>query len=303
MTPEQALALRAPFPPEQIGKKPQPYKKDSPKGNCGECGQRHGLPAMHLSFVGHAHVTDRLLSVDPDWTWEPMATDPSTGGPLVVGGDLWIRMTVCGVTRVGVGDGQNSKERIGDAIRNAAMRFGVGLDLWAKESLTEGQHDAPGGDVSREKQQVRQLRLDIASLAQTHGWDLTVLGQEFVQTHGVESSSATPEMLVAFLTELRARVPRPDDDPGATPPDPEPTPADTPPPPSPPGVAGEPAPTGKTADEYRDELVAADTKPAVIGLMRGLELASLGEAQVADETGEVVALRTLAAARLKAAKP
>jgi hypothetical protein len=27
------------------------------------------------------------------------------------------------------------KERIGDAIRNAAMRFGIALDLWSKEEL------------------------------------------------------------------------------------------------------------------------------------------------------------------------
>jgi hypothetical protein len=50
---------------------------------------------------------------------------------------------VCGVTRIGVGDGKNAKERIGDAIRNAAMRFGVALDLWAKENLVEfAQHAA-----------------------------------------------------------------------------------------------------------------------------------------------------------------
>src|SRR5690606_32615245 len=44
---------------------------------------------------------------------------------------------ICGVTRIGVGDGKSAKECIGDAIRNAAMRFGVALDLWAKEALVE----------------------------------------------------------------------------------------------------------------------------------------------------------------------
>jgi hypothetical protein len=52
-------------------------------------------------------------------------------------GNLWIRLTICGVTRLGVGDGKSMKERVGDAIRNAAMRFGVALDLWAKENLVE----------------------------------------------------------------------------------------------------------------------------------------------------------------------
>lgn len=68
--------LRAEFPAGTVGTLPKPYKRDSPKGKCGECGGYHGLPAVHLDFVGHAAVTDRLLSVDPGWTWEPMALGP-----------------------------------------------------------------------------------------------------------------------------------------------------------------------------------------------------------------------------------
>lgn len=115
MTPEQQKALREPFPKSAIGK--------LPKGG-----------AM-LDYVGHAAVTDRLLSVDPEWTWEPLAFD-ATGLPLFdVKGGLWIRLTIGGTTRLGYGDGPDPKQRIGDAIRNAAMRFGVALDLWAKEDI------------------------------------------------------------------------------------------------------------------------------------------------------------------------
>jgi hypothetical protein len=92
--------------------------------------------------VGHADVTDRLLAVDPEWNWEPKAEDEhglpvfdtdKNGSPV----GLWIRLTVGGVTRLGYGScpsGQNDavKVLIGDALRNAAMRFGVALDLWAK---------------------------------------------------------------------------------------------------------------------------------------------------------------------------
>ena len=135
ITPEQAKALREPFPPMMVGKLPKPYKRESPKGNCPECHTYHGLPAVHLDYVGHAAVTDRLLQVDPAWSWEPFAVD-GTGLPALDGrGNLWIRLTVCGVTRIGVGDGASLKEIIGDAIRNGAMRFGVALDLWAKEDL------------------------------------------------------------------------------------------------------------------------------------------------------------------------
>jgi len=107
--------LREPFPPNVIGK--------LPKGG------------VNLDFVGHAAVTDRLLTIDPEWSWEPFALDEHGLPAVDKSGNLWIRLTVCGVTRIGVGDGKSAKETIGDAIRNAAMRFGVALDLWTKDEL------------------------------------------------------------------------------------------------------------------------------------------------------------------------
>lgn len=130
-----AQQLREPFPAAFIGKLPKPTKADNPKGKCSECGGWHGLPAVHLDYVGHAAVTDRLLQVDPAWTWKPLAFTPEGLPALDRVGNLWIKLTISGVTRLGVGDGKNAKECIGDAIRNAAMRFGVALDLWAKEDL------------------------------------------------------------------------------------------------------------------------------------------------------------------------
>ena len=62
---------------------------------------------------------------------------------------MWIRMTVNGVTRIGVGSApaqsfELHKQLISDAIRNVAMRFGVALDLWSKEPLPEAmEHDDP----------------------------------------------------------------------------------------------------------------------------------------------------------------
>jgi hypothetical protein len=133
--------LRDPFPENQINLLPRPYKKDSPKGKCQECGGFHGLPAVHLKFVGHAALTDRLLNCDPAWNWEPLALDDK-GYPVIDNnGGMWIKLTVCGVTRLGYGDAQGKtggdamKERIGDALRNAAMRFGAALDLWHKGDL------------------------------------------------------------------------------------------------------------------------------------------------------------------------
>lgn len=130
MTPEQAAALRQPFPKSAIGK--------LPKGG------------VQLDYVGHAATTDRLLAVDPEWTWEPVAFDEN-GLPAFQNRHLWIKLTVAGVTRYGVGDGGSLKECIGDAIRNAAMRFGVALDLWSKEELEQAHGPAvqPSAAVSQ----------------------------------------------------------------------------------------------------------------------------------------------------------
>ncbi len=148
--------LREPFPANQINKLPKPYKSDSPKGKCNECGGYHGLPAVHLDYVGHAALTDRLLDADPEWTWEFAVADPTTGAPLLdKNGGLWIRLTVCGVTRLGYGDAQGKtggnavKEAIGDALRNAGMRFGAALDLWHKGDLHDAETESGKGEQER----------------------------------------------------------------------------------------------------------------------------------------------------------
>ena len=120
MKQEQQDALRAPFPKEQIQKLP--------------------TGGLQLDYVSHAWVTDRLLQVDPAWTWEPVAFDADGLPKFDSNGGLWIKLTVCGVTRYGYGEPQGRdkfdacKGAIGNAIRVAALRFGVALDLWAKEA-------------------------------------------------------------------------------------------------------------------------------------------------------------------------
>jgi hypothetical protein len=116
------------------------------------------LPAVHLKYVGHAALTDRLLDVDPEWSWEPLALD-SNGLPLLDNaGGMWIRLTVLGVSRLGYGDAQGKvggdamKERIGDALRNAAMRFGAALELWHKGDL-HGDDDGDTGDNTDNKKE------------------------------------------------------------------------------------------------------------------------------------------------------
>lgn len=96
---------------------------------------------VQLAYVGHAALTDRLLDADPNWSWEPLALGADGLPAIDECGGLWIKLTVCGITRLGYGDAQGKtganamKERIGDALRNAAMRFGAALDLWHKGEL------------------------------------------------------------------------------------------------------------------------------------------------------------------------
>jgi len=143
--------LREPFPPNQVSKLPKPTKQqteqvraDFKKGmRCKLCGSWHHPDVVHLDYVGHAALTDRLLDTDPHWSWEPLALHEGLPAFDASGG-LWIRLTICGVTRLGYGHaaakpqmdpGAREKEVIGDAMRNAAMRFGAALDLWHKGDL------------------------------------------------------------------------------------------------------------------------------------------------------------------------
>lgn len=175
--------LREPFAAHQISQLPKPYRKDSQKAQCNVCGGFHGMPAMHLDYVGHAALTDRLLEVDPEWTWDPVAFGQD-GLPKLDGmGGLWIKLTVCGVTRLGYGDAQGKtgpnaiKEAIGDALRNAGMRFGAALDLWHKGDLHAAEEEqgkferpetapAPAVDWAKELLKARNNRDLLLSLRQ-----------------------------------------------------------------------------------------------------------------------------------------
>lgn len=174
--------LREPFPANLISKLPKPYKRDAPKGRCNECGGWHGLPAAHLDYVGHAALTDRLLDADPNWNWEPMACNPD-GSPAFDGvGGLWIKLTVCGQTRLGYGHAEGKrggdaiKEVIGDALRNAAMRFGAALDLWHKGDLhaDEAESAEPAQQarkpISRENEQAKPAANKSASAMPDHAF-------------------------------------------------------------------------------------------------------------------------------------
>jgi hypothetical protein len=160
--------LRAEVPAHLIAKLPRVTCRDcsNNKGSCAShkktqcpvCKSFISPQHIHLDYVGHAETTSILLDADPGWFWEPMALGEDGLPKFDDTKGLWIRLTVCGVTRIGYGTAENAfgnkargdlvKEVIGDAIRNAAMRFGVALDLWAKSDLHRDEHDEPGAQVA-----------------------------------------------------------------------------------------------------------------------------------------------------------
>lgn len=217
VTPEQAAALRAPFSDAQIGKRPRVWCgqcRELAKRNrgaaceshkvekCRLCNQRLTTAHMHDEYVGHAEVTARLLDVDPAWVWEPVAFT-AEGVPFFdKAGGLWIRLTVHGVTRYGYGysaaDPGDVKETIGLGIRNAAMRFGVALELWGaqrRQPEPDGHHEPTPTDIRRE----------IAIVGRGRGMEPDVIAAEFeAWTQGTRIGAADVKVLAEFLGHLRA---------------------------------------------------------------------------------------------------
>ena len=196
-----ALALlRQPFAAHHISKLPKETKAqiDARKAqngrsvmvfNCPECGGHHHKDAVHLDYVGHAALTDRLLDADPEWCWEPVAYTDAGLPAFDQSGGLWIKLTVCGVTRLGYGHaapkpnmdpGAREKEVIGDALRNAAMRFGAALDLWHKGDLHPD--DADVGPTPSTGETKKRERVKYEGGPYTCPTQLQTAAREFVRT-------------------------------------------------------------------------------------------------------------------------
>lgn len=150
--------LAAPFPPEDVEHLPKQLRRDdSVKGRCERpntgvcaddkpCGGWHAK-SIHLAYIGHAGITTRLNEVvgPENWTLEPYAHD-QYGLPMM-GHQFWVKLTVLGVTKMEIADNyKNAQEALGDGLRRAAMRFGIGTYLWSKSeragALAEFRPDA-----------------------------------------------------------------------------------------------------------------------------------------------------------------
>lgn len=147
--------------PSTLAKLPKPTKRDNEKGTCNVCGGWHGLPAIHLDYMGHAEVTLALIDADP--LWEMHFVSDELGLPVITKENnrlvMWGSLTVCGVSRPCVGTcdltkPEPEKELIGDLLRNGAMRFGIGTKLWSK--ATDADATGSGGAGGYDKPRARR---------------------------------------------------------------------------------------------------------------------------------------------------
>jgi hypothetical protein len=186
----KALAkLRDPFPKEQIGK--------LPKGG------------LQLDFVGHGYITQRLLDVDPLWNWEPVAYDPQ-GLPLIDEyGGLWIKLTVSGVTRLGYGDAAGRKGNdaikvaIGDALRNAGMRFGLALDLWCKgdpDTAPAAPRPKSSADIARDK---------LLAVCKNYKLNAAEIAARFTKENAMPVTKANADTITTFTQMIQQEQEQP----------------------------------------------------------------------------------------------
>lgn len=210
--------LREPFPEHLISKLPKESRAqaDARKADkslivwkCEVCGGMHHKNAVHLDYVGHAALTDRLLDVDPEWTWEPVAFGVEGLPALDRNGGMWIKLTVQGVTRLGYGsaDGKQGgdavKEIIGDALRNAAMRFGAALDLWHKGDLH--------ADEAEESPKVTCITPEQELMIVDKAREAKADEAKFLKWAGVKAIKDMPaEKFGEAMKLLNSKIPKPD---------------------------------------------------------------------------------------------
>jgi hypothetical protein len=112
LTQEDLKVLKAPFAKDNLGVKVQSFSKDRTR-------------AMLVLYLQHTDVMNKLEEVDPAWTSEVLGEERH-------GETCYVRtrLTLKGVARENVGEGGDPKSAYSDALKRAAMLFGVGRYLY-----------------------------------------------------------------------------------------------------------------------------------------------------------------------------
>ena len=162
--------------------------------------------ALIVGYIDAHLVIERLNLVCPEWhdAYEPTAS-----------GLMWCHLTVGGITRSDVGDGQG-KGLVSDALKRAATKFGVGVSLKRLPRMVandEGGHlkrKASGGGketvtlTSKGEQHVRDLyKRWLAAAGEGFGAPLDhgdIAGA--VGDHEVEATSQTLSLRAAAMEAM-----------------------------------------------------------------------------------------------------
>lgn len=109
--------------------------------------QKIGQGRRPMNYISHGLVTERLNDADPNWSSEIITEHTYKDGQGRIHCEgVTLALTVNGVTRVEAGGPQRQdgftneiKNAYSDALKRAAMRFGVALEMW--ESLLDAEGD------------------------------------------------------------------------------------------------------------------------------------------------------------------
>ncbi len=115
--------LSRPFDASDVQIKVQAVSKDKKKGQV-------------VAYVDARVVIDRLDEVVGPWNWkdeyEVLVSEEGESGRVV---EVKCRLTVLGVTKEDVGEGDSMKAAFSDALKRAAVKFGVGRYLYRLPKL------------------------------------------------------------------------------------------------------------------------------------------------------------------------
>lgn len=117
LTSADIQVLSEPFDEKTISVKVQSFNRERTK-------------AMLVCYLQHTDVYARIEKVDPAWTSEVVQTEKGHESYLVR-----VKMTIKGVSRDNFGEGGDLKGATSDAIKRAAMLFGIGRYLYDSETV------------------------------------------------------------------------------------------------------------------------------------------------------------------------
>lgn len=124
LTLEDLKILQAPFDEKTLGIKVQALSKNKDR-------------AMLVCYLQHTDVAARLDAVDP--CWSARITSEGRDGENCV---VRMQLSLKGVVREGIGDGQDAKSAASDALKRTAMLFGVGRYLYDADTPWVAYNDA-----------------------------------------------------------------------------------------------------------------------------------------------------------------